>query len=276
MALEPHSERWQLSDSAAETYEQNLVPVLFRHWATDLIARTTLRPEMRILDAACGTGIVARLVAQQVGHSGQITGVDLSSEMLEVARKQTVSSGLAIDWIESDVVDLPCEDASFDVVFCQQSLQFFSEKLDVLKELRRVLAPSGQMALNLAKSLPHNPYIHALAGALEHHLGSEAGATMRAPCSFGDAELIRNLMIEAAFDNPQIETAILMIRHPNPAEFISRQLAATPVAAGVASLSSSVREALVNDILSSLEAYISEQGLAVPYETHVAVAYAQY
>ena len=77
-------ERWQISGNAAEAYERYLVPTLFTPWAHDLIARAALRPDERVLDAACGTGIVARLAAAYVGVTGHGVGVDLNPGMLAV------------------------------------------------------------------------------------------------------------------------------------------------------------------------------------------------
>ena len=100
-----------------------------------------------MLDVACGTGIVARLAAQQVGTTGLVTGVDLNPGMLEVARAHTPTSGAAVDWREGDAGALPCDDASYDVVLCQQGLQFFPDQPRALREMHRVLVSGGRLAL---------------------------------------------------------------------------------------------------------------------------------
>ena len=89
--------QWQLSGRAAESYERSLVPVIFAPWATVLIERTALQPGERVLDVACGTGIVARLAALQVGSRGQVTGLDLNPGMLAVARVLPSGSGATIN-----------------------------------------------------------------------------------------------------------------------------------------------------------------------------------
>ena len=86
-------ERWQVNSSAAEAYENHLVTHLFTAWATDLTSRAALQPGDRVLDVACGTGVVARMAAQQVGSTGQVVGVDLNAGMLEVARAQADQLG---------------------------------------------------------------------------------------------------------------------------------------------------------------------------------------
>lgn len=265
-------ERWQLSGNGAEAYERYLVPALFTPWAIDLLARVALQPRERVLDVACGTGIVARLAAQQVGASGRVTGVDYNTGMLTEARTQAVKLGAIVDWLEGDVGALPFGAATFDVVLCQQSLQFFSDQARAVQEVKRVLTPGGRFALNVSRALQYNPYIRVLADALERHVGPEAGSAMRAPCGFGDAEVLRGLLTRAKLRDIRIHIVILTIRHPSLTTFISGQLAATPIAARVAALDVNARNALLDDIRAALGPYTDDEGLAVPYEIHVAVA----
>jgi len=267
-------ERWQLSGNGSEAYERYLVPALFTPWAIDLLARVAPQPRERVLDVACGTGIVARLAAQQVGVSGRVTGVDLNPDMLIEARAQSAKLGATVAWVEGDAQALPFGEAAFNVVLCQQSMQFFSDQTRAVQEMKRVLTPGGRFALNVSRALQYNPYIRALADALERHVSSEAGTAMRAPCGFGDAEALRELLTRAELHDIRIHIVILTIRHPSLLEFISGQLAATPVAARVAELDANARSALLDDISAALRPYTDDEGLAVPYEIHVAVAYA--
>src|SRR6266496_14186 len=118
-------EQWQITGDAAELYERYLVPATFGPWATDLVALATLRAGDCVLDVACGTGIVARRAAEQVGSVGRVVGLDLNAGMLAVARSASATEGRTIEWCESSALTMPFEDQSFDVVFCQQGLQFF-------------------------------------------------------------------------------------------------------------------------------------------------------
>ena len=115
-------ESWQLAGSGPAQYERYQVPSLFQPLAERLLAAIPLRMGERVLDVACGTGIVARLAAQQIGTTGLVTGVDLNPGMLEVARAHTPVAGAAVDWREGDAGALPCDDESYQVVLCQQGL----------------------------------------------------------------------------------------------------------------------------------------------------------
>src|SRR5262245_55965205 len=103
----------------AEGYERFMVPPLFRPWARRLAEAAAPRPGERILDVACGTGIVAREVAARLGTSATIVAVDASPAMLAVAREAADREGVAIEWHDGQAEALPFGSASFDLVFCQ-------------------------------------------------------------------------------------------------------------------------------------------------------------
>ncbi|MCP4963163.1 MAG: methyltransferase domain-containing protein [Actinomycetia bacterium] len=128
------SETWQMSGSAAENYER-FVASWFVPWAADLIARAGVQPGCRLLDLACGTGVVARAAAPAVGETGMIVASDLNEGMLAEARRHKVA-GATVQWRQADAEDLPFEDASFDAVLCQQGLQFVPDMAGAVAEIR--------------------------------------------------------------------------------------------------------------------------------------------
>ena len=94
-------------------YERFFVPAIGAPLATDLIRLAALRPGERVLDVACGTGVVARLASQQVGDTGTVTGLDVNPGMLAVARSATPPD-MPIDWHEASAEAMSLPDASFD------------------------------------------------------------------------------------------------------------------------------------------------------------------
>jgi len=115
----------------------------FASWADDLVERSGLEPGWRMLDLACGTGIVARAAGTVIGPSGTVVGSDLNEGMLEEAAKHEVH-GATVEWQHADATDLPFETGEFDAVLCQQGLQFIPEKAATVAEIHRVLRPGGR------------------------------------------------------------------------------------------------------------------------------------
>src|SRR5260370_25850928 len=160
-------ERGLLAGNEPDAYERHIDPALFMPWARSLVETAALRPGERVLDVACGTGVVTRLAAKRVGAGGKVVGLDLNAGMLEVAR----SRAPAIEWREGSATELPLPDAAFDAVLCQQGLQFFPDRPAALREMRRVLVPGRRLALSVWRSLQGSPGHRALADALEPHIG---------------------------------------------------------------------------------------------------------
>ena len=132
-------EQWHLTSEAAELYERYVARYILGPWAPSLVDAAHVTVGERVLDVACGTGVVARITAQRVGPTGRIVGLDLNPGMIRVAQSLPAPVGAPIEWLVRSAVDLRLEAESFDVVLCQQGLQFFPDKALALREMRRVL-----------------------------------------------------------------------------------------------------------------------------------------
>src|SRR2546425_12174530 len=127
MPNQQHNEWKDYWGSGPEAYERYMVPSLFRPWAIDLLKLAAPIPGERVLDVACGTGIVARLAAKSVAPMGKVIGLDLNAGMLKVAR--AASAGTEnVEWREGNATALRLSDQTFDLVLCQQGLQFFPDR----------------------------------------------------------------------------------------------------------------------------------------------------
>jgi ubiquinone/menaquinone biosynthesis C-methylase UbiE len=189
-----------------ELYERVSVPFMGRPLAHALIGYTPVGKGMRILDLACGTGIVARIVAQRIGPNGIVRGIDSNLRMLEVAKTHAPGKGASIEWHEGDATTLPFENSSFDVVFCQQGLQFIPDKAAALGEIHRVLAPGGTLGISLWRKIDYSPYHLAKEEALARHVGPEAAEKERnkTPFSLGDDQVIKKLLVDSGFYDVEV------------------------------------------------------------------------
>ena len=164
-------EAWQLTREAAELYERYVARYILAPWAPLLVDGARLAEGERVLDVACGTGVVTRAAAKRVGPSGHVVGVDLNPGMLAVARSLPAPAGAPIEWIERSALDLRLPDASFDAVLCQQGLQFFPDKALALRNMRRVLKHGGRLALSVWNS--PGLYNSAVGEALARYISNE-------------------------------------------------------------------------------------------------------
>ena len=265
-------EGWQLEESSAEAYERYLVPLLFAPGAQYLVELAAPGPGERVLDVACGTGIVARRAVQRVGSGGKVVGLDINEGMLEVARKVSADIHPAIEWQQGDATGMPLSDRAFDIVFCQQGLQFFPDRPAALGEMHRVLVHNGRLALSVLRYVEHNPGYRLLAEALERHVDPDAGAMMRSPFTSLTTDELRDLITGAGFRDARIFLGIGPVRYPSVEEFLRWEGASSPLAGPIGALRDDVREALIRDVGEALRTYTDDEGIVFPTETYLAAA----
>jgi ubiquinone/menaquinone biosynthesis C-methylase UbiE len=271
------SDGWQLEGrSAAELYERYLVPTVTLPWALDLVERVGLRSGDRVLDVACGTGVVARVAAPAVGSGGRVAALDVNSGMLSVGRSLRRPAGAPIEWYEASALALPFGDDEFEVVLCQLGLQFLPDPPAALREMLRVLAPAGRVGASVYTSIDRNPAAQALSDALDRHLGEDASRAKRSEHSLADSAELHELFADAGFADVHVQAVTRTLRFSSADEWTGFQFAATPLASLLAEREPSERGHLVAlvtaDVDVSLAAYALADGLAFPQEVHVALA----
>ena len=265
-------EPWQLEGSAPELYERYIVPAVTALWAADLVELAAPRLGERVLDVACGTGIVARLAAGIAGP-GRVVGLDINAGMLAVARSFSPRAGPPVEWCEGSALAMPFPDEAFDLVLCQFGLQFFSDQSAALREMRRVLAVGGRLALNVYAAIEQNPAARVLADALDRHLGPRASAPRRAEHALADTDKLRSLVEGAGLCDVTIRTTTQRIRFPSSREYVRITFAASPLAGMVSEMASERRETLVDTLARELTAALNpcarEGDLTFPQRAHV-------
>ena len=260
-----------IDTSRAEAYERSMVPAIFGPWAEKLVTFAGLQAGERVLDVACGTGAVARAAANCVSPSGTVTGIDLDAGMAAVGGALAKSADARIDFHEGNATAMPFQDARFDVVLCQQGLQFLPEPDKGCKEIYRVLAPGGRIGLSLWLPLEHNPGYAAVVKALERR-GIDA-APVRRPFSLGNEGRLREMASAAGFNQTECVQTSRVSRFDSPQEFVEILAAGSPSTGKVLIKLGEVGLAeIVHDVAAELADRIDGEGLALPMEAILLLA----
>jgi ubiquinone/menaquinone biosynthesis C-methylase UbiE len=272
---------YALHAEAAEFYESTFVPALFREWAVRLVSFAGVEPGQRVLDVACGTGVVARTAADRLtaglrGPQGEasraglaagdspVTGLDINEDILAVARRLRPD----VRWVPGDAGDLPFPAAAFDVVLCQAALMFFGDRAAALREMGRVVRPQGTIAVQVPGRLSHSPGYVALAVVVARHADADVVDLLNGYFAVGEPDLLHELFGAAGLIVDRFTTWVGATRLDSIDAFLAVEL--LPV---VRSLDEAVRERIVRDCADALRDFVDGTGaIAAPIEVHLIAA----
>jgi ubiquinone/menaquinone biosynthesis C-methylase UbiE len=264
---------WQLRSTGPEFYERYIVPAWMGDWAEALVQAGSVGPGNRVLDVGCGTGIVARKAASIAGPLGNVTGLDINEGMIRMARYFAESEGLdTIEWRQGDAVCIPLNTAEYDVVLCQQGLQFFPDKIKALQGMYRVMVPGGRLALSVWRSLDRCPFLAVMADVIGRFLGVQSTTIFYASCSLSDREELRTLLTSAGFQDIHVRLDVRVARFPSLEEFLPGYISIFPFADEIAAMAVKDQQKMFNDITRSLLNFTDDHGLAAPMECHIVTA----
>lgn len=229
---------------AAMGYETVMVPALFSHWTAQVADAAHLHPGHRVLDVACGTGILAREAATRVGAGGFVAGLDPTPGMLAVARHLAP----AIDWRAGVAESLPFADAAFDAVVSQFGAMFFRDRNQALREMLRVLVPGGTLAVAVWDSLEHFAAHRIEVEVIERVAGQRAADALRAPFALGDTDALA-----AWFEAVDVQ-AVRVATHHGTARFASiRTMVEADLRGCLPVLGITLDAAMIEQILAAAE-----------------------
>ena len=255
--------------SAPEAYERYFVPAIGGPLAHDLIAEAALRPGERVLDVACGTGVVARLAAERVGAGGSVAALDLNTAMLDVARAVPAPPAPPIRWYESTAESMPLPDGAFDVVLCQLGLQFIDDKAATLREIHRVVAKGGRVLV----SVPTPTKFWDVLDAASARRVPGAAEFVRAVFSLNDPAAVERLFRGAGFQDVTVRHFPKTLHLPAARDFLWQYVQCTPLAAQLADADHALLESLERDVVEGWRPWATSGGMT--YEQGMIVASAR-
>lgn len=258
------------NQSPPENYQQYFVPVIGKPVAEDLLTKAKLQEGEKVLDVACGTGIIARLAREEVGPKSDVEALDINPDMIKVAKSVTPSKK-NIKWHVASAESIPIKNNSFDVVMCQMGLQFMDDKETALKEMHRVMNAAGRMLLSVPG--PEAPLFKILDDALEKHIGTEAAMMLKKIFSLYDSEEIKNLMIRSGFHDIKVTQEKRQMSLPIPKEFFWQYLNSTPISMIVSQADEKNQNNLKEEVVNKWQQFVNNGGMR--YEQQITVVTAK-
>lgn len=176
------------------------MPALLGQFAPKVADAATVVNGERVLDVACGTGVLAREILRRVGPSGSVAGIDPDPGMIEVAKEITPS----VEWRQGRAESLPFSDGSFDAVVSQFGLMFFTDRAQAIREMLRVLTHGGRLVTAVWDSFQNIPAYALEVELLQRTAGQKAADALRAPFVLGDRDELTKLFSDVGIDSIEI------------------------------------------------------------------------
>jgi SAM-dependent methyltransferase len=259
---------WGSAGSFPERYEEIMVTAFFQVFAEDLVARLSPKPGDRLLDVACGTGVVLRAALAGTPDLGRLVGLDLTPAMLAVARERV---GDGAELVEGDAQQLPFGEDEFDVVTCQQGLQFVPDKAAALAEIGRVATSGARIAIACWQGLDTQPGAAAMFEAGREHLSPDIANVGLAPFAMGREELGR--LVEAAgFEDVVTTDVTLDSRYDSAERFVEGFERGSPMALALATVDPDEVTRWREAAVGRLKQYEGPEGVVLPMTTTLVTA----
>jgi SAM-dependent methyltransferase len=206
-------------------YDEYLVPAVFRPYADDLGARVARYRPQAVLELAAGTGVLTRTMTERLPDA-RITATDLNVAMVDVGSVRVPTA----TWRQADAMQLPFEDATFELVACQFGVMFFPDRPAAYTEVARVLTPGGQFLFNSWGPLATHDVETAVMSALGEAFPDDPPSFLaRVPHGYHDRDRLAADLSAAGFGRISIETIELECRASSAADLARGYCRGTPL-----------------------------------------------
>jgi len=260
----------RFSGSVPANYERYMVPILFRPYA-ELLAERALQfgPE-RILETAAGTGVVTAALAGALPDA-EIVATDLNQAMLDVA--QTRVDTPHVSFRQADALELPFEDASFDLVVCQFGVMFYPDKVRGNAEARRVLREGGHYLFAVWDRIERNGLSKLANQSMREAFPDNPPQFMtRGPYSYHEPEWIERDLHAAGFTEVAIETIELTSRSGSAEEGARGLVYGSPMGVELEEYGPGALDRVFADLVRTARRYEGPNGFEAPMAAHVVTA----
>jgi ubiquinone/menaquinone biosynthesis C-methylase UbiE len=260
------SPRRRLSRSLLnKVYEELLVPAITGQWAAPMLDPAGVSAGQRVLDVACGTGVLARAAAERVGPAGDVVGVELNPAMLTVAARIRPD----LEWQEGDATNLPLEDEQFDAALCLSALFFFPDVGAAVAEMARVVRVGGVVGIQTYASLEDQPVYGRFVETALRYASEDARSLIDTYFSQGDLPALRQTLEGAGLRVEQTVSPMGVAAYRSWDVLIDTEVKSTPL---VDRLTDDQLEQIREDMEGLLKRHQAPDGsVKLPIRAHLIV-----
>ncbi len=257
--------------SIPENYDRYLGPVLFEPYARDLARRVPVKEGTRMLEVACGTGIVTRHLRGRLPPGGRFVATDLNPPMLDLARRK-LEGVRGIDWQPADACTLPFPDGSFDVLVCQFGLMFVPDKPAALKEARRVLAPDGTFLFSVWDSLERNAFAKKAHETIAGFFPDNPPTFYQVPFSLHRTDILTEMLADAGFADVRVEAVSMQGESPSSHDLARGLVEGNPVGNAIRERGDIDAAEVIETVARVLAGEFGDQPVRIPLHAFVLTA----
>ena len=246
-----------------EHYDAGLGPNIFTDYGDLLVERCCDEAVTSAVELAAGTGIVSRKLRDRLPSGTPLLVTDLNAPMLEVAQRK-FSAGENVEFAVANAMDLPFEDASFDLMACQFGVMFFPDKTAAFREAARVLKPGGRYVFNVWSAMPENPFSQVAHAVGARFFPGDPPGFYKVPFHYGDPDQVRSDLSAAGWSDVEHETIRLNKRIVNLEAFATALVFGNPMIDEIRDRGGVDPEKVAAEMLSDLNDAFGPGGLTMP------------
>lgn len=256
--------RYELEDAAVAAYERQKVGSIFRPLAEATLSALGNRRLGTVLDVACGTGIMARVIRERYGPAVPVVGVDVNRAMIAAARALSSDLDGRFDWHVASADAMPLAPGSVDSCFCQQGIQYFANEGAALAEIRRVLRDNGRLILTVWTEA--SAYFRAQSTAMRRHVGEHAAVKALAPFAYPALTRLPEMLAGKGFCDVDVRGISISRVIADAERGIAEDIEGSPLGPLVRACGDETMPRVVDDILRECADFIDGSALCVPQQ----------